>query len=153
MKLDDILDMWDTDTEIDKSELGEEARKIPRYHAKYLRMFARERMLLKVLEADYRKLIFDKTEFISVGVRTNAALEAKTKTWKTIPDHNRKVIKSDINTFLEGDLDVDELRTKKDFSQTKIDALKTILDSVMTRNFILTTIQKDQERNSGGKYA
>lgn len=153
MKLDDILDMWDQDTDIDKSELGEEARKIPRLHAKYLRMFVRERLIFKVLESDYRKLVFEKSEFITVGVAGRAALEVKAKNWKSIPDQNRKVIKSDISAFLEGDIDVDDLRTRKDISQIKIDGLKTILDSIMSRNFLLSTIQKDQERNSGGKHA
>lgn len=153
MKLDYILDMWDKDTDIDKSELGEEARNIPRLHAKYLRMLAREKLVLAVLESDYRKLVFDKSEFIGVGVRSNDALQAKTKNWKTVHDHNRKVIKSDIRSHLDGDLDVDDVRLRREISQTKIDALKTILDSIMSRNYILTTIQKDQERNSGGKYA
>lgn len=153
MKLDDILDMWDKDTDIDKSEIGEEARKIPRLHAKYLRMFAHERMNFKVIETEYRYLFADKIEFISVGVRSNEALQAKTKTWKTVHDHNRKVIKSDISTYLEGDADIGDLRLRKDISQTKIDALKTILDSIMARGFLLTTIQKDEERRSGGKFA
>lgn len=147
MNIDAILSMWDEDVEIQSDEIGEEARNIPRLHAKYLRMLLREKLVLKALEIDYRKLIFAKTEFMLHGESSAGALERKE--WKAVPNSNRKVIKSDISLHLEADEDVNALRFKKDVSATKIEALNAIMDSIMKRGYLLNTIQKDIHMKAG----
>ena len=54
--LQDILDMWKIDCEIDKMRLDEASRQSPTLHAKYLHMLANAKLMLKKAEVDEKSL-------------------------------------------------------------------------------------------------
>ena len=77
MKLEDIQTFWEKDSQVDRTELGEEALKIPQLHSKYFKIYSQERLTLRKLEADmkqhqahhkqYRKDIIDKAKNLGVS--------------------------------------------------------------------------------------
>ena len=56
MKLDDIYVEWGTDSEIDSTELGNEALKIPKLHNKYFKIYTHEKLILRKFETQFKQL-------------------------------------------------------------------------------------------------
>ena len=67
MKIEDIFELWQTDTNIDRTELGDEALKIPKLHHKYFQIYTTEKMLLRKYESELKQLKLDKYEFYTQG--------------------------------------------------------------------------------------
>ena len=59
MTLEEIQQHWDRDSEVDRTELGNEATKIPQLHSKYFKMFSTERLKLKQMEGKAKVLHLD----------------------------------------------------------------------------------------------
>jgi hypothetical protein len=131
MNVDEILEHWQTDTKIDKTELGDEALNIPKLHHKYYQIFIKEKMLLRKYEAEMKQLKLDKYEFITQGPNE----ETKDKGWKLPP--KGMVLKGDIPMYLEADQDLINLSLKIGYQQEKIELLDSIIKSIMNRNFII----------------
>jgi len=106
MKLDDILDMWSTDCDVDRTELGEEALKIPKLHSKYLRHFSEERLLLRKLEQERKELVLLKNDYYR-GILSEEDL--KSNGWEPF---RLSVLKSDVPTYIEADQDVIKLNLR-----------------------------------------
>ena len=66
MKIEDIFELWQTDTNIDRTELGDEALKIPKLHHKYFQIYSAEKLLLKKYEAE----LGDPSEFLYGAFRS-----------------------------------------------------------------------------------
>ena len=56
MKLEEIFGEWEKDSKVDRTELGDVALNIPKLHHKYFKLFSHERLLLRKLEQDMKKL-------------------------------------------------------------------------------------------------
>lgn len=151
MKLEEILAAWDEDSKIDSTELGEEARKIPRLHAKYLRWLSTEKMTLRSLESEYRRFRFEKQQYYIEGPENIQEYEEKQKLWKTVPNRQRTVLRTAVDDHLDADIDVDTLRLKKELCQTKIEALEMIMSEIMYRNNKISSMIQWEQWKGGGK--
>ena len=65
MTLDELLENWKADAEIDRTELGNEAIKIPQLHSKYFKFYSTERLALRKLEEDAKVLKKQKYEWFN----------------------------------------------------------------------------------------
>ena len=74
MKLEEIQTIWRNDSNIDRTELGEESLRIPQLHSKYYNMFSAERMQLRKLEQDYFQLKILKTD-LSIYMQSDTHLK------------------------------------------------------------------------------
>ncbi len=57
MILDEILNLWDIDSQMDPMDLSEESVKSARLHAKYYRYFSKEKLILVSMEQDKKVLM------------------------------------------------------------------------------------------------
>ena len=89
MKLEEIYELWEKDSEINPSFISEEAIKIPKLHNKYYKIFSNERLSLRKLETDYKQLYLLKYDYF-MGTLDRETLEEKG--WKPNP---RNILKSD----------------------------------------------------------
>jgi hypothetical protein len=131
MKLDEILDMWSTDCDVDRTELGEEALKIPKLHSKYLRCFSEERLLLRRLEAERKELYLLKSDYFR-GVLSEEDL--KSNGWEPF---RLSVLKSDLPTYIEADHDIIKLNLRIAMQQEKTDTLESIIKSISNRGYLI----------------
>lgn len=129
LKLDQILNDWDKDTEIDITELGEEARKISKYHSKYLRFRATENLKLIHLQGQFKELKKAKHEFYTMG----PTKETHAKGWE-LPASGR-VIKSDLPIYMDSDRDVIEMNLKVAYQAEVVYTLDQILLALKNRNW------------------
>lgn len=131
MKLDEILDMWSADCNVDRTELGEEALKIPKLHSKYLRIFTDERLTLRKMEEDRKQLVLIKHDYYR-GVLPDEDLKANG--WEPF---RMSVLKSDIPMRMDADQDIVKINLKIAMQQEKVDTLESIIKSISNRGFLI----------------
>lgn len=129
MTLDEIHEQWSKDSKIDRDELADESIKIPQLHSKYLKMYSYERLRLKNIEFEYKALCKLKNEYYS---GTIADEDLREKGWEPNP---LKILKSDIQMYIDADADVIELLQRKAMQQEKVDTIDNIIRSINTRGF------------------
>lgn len=131
MNVDDILNLWQDDVKIDKTELGDEALNIPKLHHKYYQIFIKEKLILRKYESEFKQLKLDKYEFLTQGPNE----ETKDKGWR-LPAKGM-ILKGDIPLYLDADDDIVNLSLKIGLQQEKIELLDSIIKSIMNRNFVI----------------
>lgn len=131
MKLDEILDMWSVDCNVDRTELGDEALKIPKLHSKYLRHYSEERLLLRRLEEEKRELIKLKHDYYR-GVLSED--ELKSNGWEPF---RLSVLKSDIPMHIDADYDIVRMNLKIAMQNEKVDTLESIIKSISNRGYLI----------------
>ena len=129
MKLEEIQSLWEKDSVIDRSELGEESLKIPQLHSKYYKIYSEERMSLRKLEYQYNHLKKLKSSYYNGSMSEE---ELNEHGWEPNP---LKILKSDIPMYIESDSDVITLQTKIDMQQEKVEFVESIIKSFTTRGY------------------
>lgn len=142
MKIEQIEELWSEDCVISVN-ISNEAIKIPQLHSKYYNIYSKEKILLHKYKTDYKKLKLEKYEFL-----INPTEEKVKLGWK-IPAQG-KILKSEVSTYLEADSDLINMELRIGIQEEKVAYLKSIIDSINTRNFILRNILEDRKFMSGG---
>lgn len=129
MTLDEIFKLWETDSTVNPSELGNAALDLAKLHHKYYSVFSRERLLLKKLDAEMKRLKLDKQEFYVDGPTE----EQMALGWRLPP--KGRILKSDVSNYLDADNDIIKMNLKIAYQQEKIDALESIIKMIHNRGF------------------
>jgi hypothetical protein len=129
MKLEDIYSEWEKDATIDRTELSDEVLRIPKLHHKYFKMFTNERLILRKYEAEFKQLKLAKHEFFTMGPTE----ETHAKGWRLPPQG--KIIRSDVNNYIDADTEVINLTLKIGIQQEKLDLLESVIKSLTNRGF------------------
>lgn len=133
MNFESLFSEWEKDADIDKTDLANEALKIPKLHHKYYRLLVTEKSRLKKLESEYKKLRLEKTEFFTQGHDD----ETRTKGWK-LPAKGI-IIKSDIPMYLDADQDLIDVSLQIGIQQEKVEFLESIIKTLNNRGYIIKT--------------
>ena len=129
MKLDNIFELWEHDSKINREELDRESLNASKLHQKYHKIYTQERLLLRKYELDLKQLRLEKFEFFTQG----PTRETQEKGWQLPPIG--KILKADANTYVDADKEVIELTLKIGIQHEKIELLESIIKSIMNRGF------------------
>ncbi len=129
MTLDEILENWSTDSNIDRDELADESMKIPQLHSKYLKIYSHERLRLKAIDFEYKQLVKLKTEYYNGTIADEDLFENK---WEP---NQLKILKADIPMYIDADKEVIEILQKRAMQQEKVDTVDSIIRSINNRGF------------------
>jgi len=129
MQLDDILSEWRKDAEIDRTELGEEALKIPQLHSKYYNIYSKERLQLRRLESELKVLQKLKYEYYGGTLDYE---ELKEQGWEP---NNLKILRADIPQYVDSDKEVIEHTLKVAYQKEKVEFLDNAIRSLNSRGF------------------
>ena len=130
MKLDDIIEEWQKDAKIDDVELDTESLNVPLLHAKYLKMYAQEKVKLKKYKMDYKTLRKVLSEYYRGELNNPEDLdELGRDPWP------KAVLKQDIPQYIEGDDDMIKLVGKMVYQEEVVSLLEDILKSINNRGF------------------
>ena len=129
MKLEDIVSDWDKDCKMDETELGEESTNIPVVHNKYLKIYIGENAQLKRMFAQRSKLKRTLQEYY-LGELDQDELEELGR-----DQFYKKLLKNEVDTYIESDDDFIELNLKVALQQEKVNYLDAILKSINNRGF------------------
>jgi len=128
--LDEILEEWRKDSDIDRTEPGKALLDIPKLHSKYLNALSQHRMLAKQAEFNYNKWKKIKWEYYTGKLDDD---ELQKYGWEPFPF----VIKSDLSTYLESDEDLNKYMAKKAIHEEIVEVCTAILKELNARTFQL----------------
>jgi hypothetical protein len=129
MTLDDIRKELQRDMVLDDAALDIESLKIPQLHSKYLNFLMDERLALRKLETDYRVLLRAKWEYYT-GKMSQEELTARG--WEPFA---LKILRNDLDLYLDSDADLIKLKQKSDFQKEKIALLEEVVKELNTRHW------------------
>ena len=129
MTIEELQVEWDKDTQIDRTELGQEAIKIPQLHSKYYKIYSTSRLQLRKWESEFKVLKLEKYEFYTMGPTE----DTEEKGWKLPP--RGAILKAEVNNYIDADPDIIKASLKIGLQQEKIQFLEDIIKSLVNRGF------------------
>lgn len=133
MKLEEILEEWNKDSRLDEINLDNSALSIAMLHHKYFNILSRERLLLRKKESELKALRLEKHEFYMDG----PTYEQIEKGWQ-LPAKG-KIIKSDVNMYIDADSDIIRANLDHAYQQEKIELLESIIRTINNLGFHVKT--------------
>jgi hypothetical protein len=129
-QIDELLEMWRQDSEIDRTEPGKELLNIPKLHSKYLNILSKHRLLSKEAEFKYNKMKRLKWEYYTGKLDDD---QLKQYGWEPFP----LVLKSDITTYMESDEDCNKHIANKLVHDEIVEICQSILKELNSRTYQL----------------
>jgi hypothetical protein len=129
-KLDDLLQMWTKDSEIDRTEPGKAIIDIPKLHSKYINILSNHRLLSREAEFKYNRMKKLKWEYYTGKLDDD---ELKARGWEPFPF----VLKSDITTYLDSDEDLNKYVAQKIMHDEIVEVCQSILKELNSRTYQL----------------
>ncbi len=117
------------DMPIDDTELDIESMAIPQLHSKYLNIYMDEKLLLQKINSDYYRLKKMKWEYYTGKLDQDQLDEYG---WEPF---QLKILKQDIDLYMDSDEDLQKLLNKQAYQKEKINYLDAILKSVNNRQW------------------
>jgi len=129
MKLDDIQSMWQNDSKIDRTELGDESLRIPQLHSKYYNLYIEERVALKKYESVYKKLYKIKFEYYNGTISEE---DLKVNGWEPF---QLRILKSDTNIYMQADEELNDLEQRIELQKSKVEFVESIIKNLPARGY------------------
>lgn len=147
LTLEQVLEHWKKDCEIDDMELDKSSRETPKLHAKYVELLSMAKLQKQRKEMEFKKLLKDKFMWY------NGKLDKKTmddKGWEYDPfDGMAKPLKSDMDYFYEADPQIQALQSQIEYWKTMIDTLSEIVSNITWRHQNISNMIKWRQFTSG----
>ena len=145
VNLDDLMEMWSKDSQIDETEPGRELVKIPTLHSKYLRIMTHHNLICKKLQNDYVKRKRVMWEYYNGDLNNPEDLETN-----NLPPFVKKVLRQDIPIYLDSDSELNTILMKKTLHQEIVDYCGLVLKELNNRTWQLRTFIEWEKFTSGG---
>jgi hypothetical protein len=120
--------MWNEDCNVDRTKLDIEALDVPKLHSKYFNFYSHEKLKLKKLERDMKVLLLNRYYYYTGKGTAEEYAENPLDV---------KVLKNEVNMYLESDPQILELQGKIDLQQEKVLTLKEIISNINNRNWLI----------------
>ena len=131
MKVEDIHNMWDIDTDIDPGDLTEETRKIPKLHAKYYRFYIAENGIKRRMEANLKRLVMMKMDWYDGSMPEE---ELKELGWEPCL---KRIPKGYVKDTIEADPLIIKLKLKIGDQIEMVEFLENIIKTINNRGFLI----------------
>lgn len=129
MNFEDLKRHVERDMKVDDTQLDLESLKIPQLHNKYLNFLQEERFNLKKMGFDFASLRRSKWEYYT-GKMSEEDLEEKG--WEPF---DLKILKSDIDMYLDSDNDMILMKQKITYQEEKVFYLESVIKEIGQRNW------------------
>ena len=129
MKIDEILNEWKKDTELDDLNLDKESVRIPNLHAKYITLLSDDRRLVRGYQSQKKQIISKLRNYYSGSA-----------TQEELTDIGReqflgKTLKNEIMINVELDELIISIDAKISLFEIKVQALEDIMKSINSRGY------------------
>jgi hypothetical protein len=147
LTLEQVLDHWKKDCEIDDLELDKSSRETPKLHAKYIDLLSQAKLQKQRKEMEFKKLLKDKFMWYN-GKMDKTMMDEKG--WDYDPfDGLTKPLKSDMDYFYESDPQIQALQSQIEYWKTMIDTLSDIVSNITWRHQTISNMIKWRQFTSG----
>jgi hypothetical protein len=143
MKLDELESLWANDAAIDSTYLDRESLKTPQLHSKYFKMYSQERLRLKKMDSDYKKLYLAKWEYYT-GKMSDEELQEYG--WEPFL---KNVLRQDVSIYIEADTDIRDTLLKVAVQKQKVDFIEDVIKQLNKRSFDIKNAIEWQKFTNG----
>ena len=126
MDLEELQILAEKDLKINDTELDLESLKTPQLHNKYLKHLNKFKLLLSKSQIDYYTLRKEKWEYYTGKAPQQVYAEKP---------FNLKILKTDIDKYMDADPELVKLKQKVEYIQTVIDFLDRTIKQISNRGF------------------
>ena len=126
LTLENILEQWKNDSEIDEHNLDRSSIDIVKLHAKYLELRATSKLQLKRAEMAQKILLKDKFLYYNGKM---AKEEMEERGWEFDPFNGLKILKGEMERFYESDTDIQKSEEKIYYWKTLVETLEEIVNN------------------------
>ena len=131
MNLDKILEEWQVDCRIDNAHPDESSRITPELHAKYLALLSETKLKLKQAEFKQKELMKWKWLWYNGKLSQEEVTELG---WDPDPFNGLKILKGEMEHYIEADPELVASEAKLEMLKTTIDTLKEIVTNLNWRH-------------------
>lgn len=131
LQLDEILEMWKKDSQIDENNLDEASLKSAKLHSKYLEILSIYKLQLKKKDAEFKVLLKNKWLWYN-GKMSKAEIDALG--WEYDALNGLKVLKGEMDYYYDSDPHIQEAQAKIDYLKTMIETLSDIMENIKWRH-------------------
>ena len=142
--IDDLMESWKRDSQIDSTELGAESIRLSSLHSKYIEVYKSQKMRCQKLEFDLNKLT--KLKWRYYDGKLNGTDELTQLGWEPLRE---KYLRADISTMISGDDDVLEIKNKLNYAELFVDCCEKIIKEIHQRSFNLKNAIEWQKFTQG----
>ena len=143
MRRDEIYEAWEQDSVFERDLLTEESIKIPQLHSKWMKMLSNERMRHKSLLVQYKGLFKDKHEYYRGDLDFDILKE---RGWDPF---DLKVLRSDLDLYMQSDKDLSDLHLKVELQQEKVKFIESVIQQINNRGFQIKNVIDWEKFKSG----
>tara|TARA_B100000287_G_scaffold79210_1_gene71384 strand:+ start:1219 stop:1647 length:429 start_codon:yes stop_codon:yes gene_type:complete len=127
MNIEQLQEMWQTDSQIDTDEYGNASIIIPQLHQRYMEFHNTFSLMKKNREADMKVLVKDKWIYYKG--------KAPSLVYKDTPFDLKLTDRKEVDMFIAADEDVVKLQLKIDYIEQVLVFLDSILRQLNNRNY------------------
>ena len=128
MTLEELQELSDKKLKINDTELDIEALKTPQLHNEFLKHYNKFNLLLTKTESELRIIKLHKWEYYT-GKADPAVYQTK--------PFNLKILKQDVDKYIEADEDYIKIKQKVDYLKTICDFLDKTIKQISNRGFLI----------------
>lgn len=129
--IEEILEEWKKDSQIDQLKLDESSRQTAVLHGKYLEMITKTKLEKKYLETQLDIMFKNKWLYYSGKMDVH---QVRQLGWDPDPTNGLKVLKGDMEYYYRADPELQALNAKIDLAQTIIETLEEIINTLRWRH-------------------
>tara|TARA_R100000951_G_C2586218_1_gene163523 strand:+ start:381 stop:815 length:435 start_codon:yes stop_codon:yes gene_type:complete len=129
MTLDDIMSEWEKDKKMDSTALDRESLNVPELHHKYHKLLSEENKLYRRMSARVEELRAVRWMYFS------GKLDEDTLDKNGWEPFDLKVVKQDVQRFIDGDSVLNKYVIELGDQKEKIDLIKSIMSMISNRSF------------------
>lgn len=131
LKLDDVLEMWKKDAQIDEMNLDNASIESAKLHSKYLELLSVTKLQLKKKEMEFKVLLKNKWLWYN-GKMSKDEIDALG--WSYDPLNGLKVLKGEMDHFYDADPHIQSAQGQIEYLKTLIDTLSEVLENIKWRH-------------------
>jgi hypothetical protein len=128
MTLEELQEIADKDLKINDSELDLESIKTPQIHNKYMKHLTKFKLMLSKAEAEYNIVKKQKWEYYTGKAPATVYAEKP---------FNLKLLRQDLDKYIDSDETVIQAKQKVDYLQTVVDFLDRTIKQISNRTFTI----------------
>ena len=128
MNLEQLQELADKKLKINDTELDLESLKTPQLHNEFLKHLTNYKLMLSRAETEYNILKKDKWEYYTG--KADASVYAE-------KPFDLKILRTDIDKYLDADIDLQKAKQKVDYLNTTVDFLDRTIRQISNRGFTI----------------
>tara|TARA_R100001460_G_scaffold85060_1_gene126373 strand:- start:117 stop:545 length:429 start_codon:yes stop_codon:yes gene_type:complete len=128
MNLEELQNLADKKLKINDTELDLESLKTPQLHNEFLKHLTNYKLMLSRAETEYNILKKEKWEYYTG--KADASVYAE-------KPFDLKILRTDIDKYLDADIDLQKAKQKVDYLETTVDFLDRTIRQISNRGFTI----------------